>query len=204
MRALIKVIPFIFIFNIVVAEPVSQRSINFAIVNYNKGLEYRNEAWEYIDRADMEKDEEKKQKLTREVNKQFNKALKKFQIAVEKYPDFYQAYSSLGYINRELGNPEIALDAYNQALKINPDYPQAIEGRGEIYLELNRIEEAKSAFIYLCTNYSDDLRFADLLFEAMWSWLENVNIDSTITNETIENLSQWLNEHESMIVRNSS
>ena len=46
----------------------------------------------------------------------------------------HEAYTYLGYANRKLGRYGEALHAYEQALKINPDTPYAIEYQGEAFL----------------------------------------------------------------------
>ena len=43
---------------------------------------------------------------------------------------FHQAYNEIGFANRMLGNYDDALKAYDKALKLEPDFPHAIEYRG--------------------------------------------------------------------------
>ena len=54
-----------------------------------------------------------------------------------------------GYANRKLGRYDESLSAYDQALKINPDTPHAIEYQGEAFLALNRVDEARFNFLRL-------------------------------------------------------
>ena len=62
-----------------------------------------------------------------------------------------------------------ALHAYEQALKINPDTPHAIEYQGEAFLGLNRIDEARFNFLRL---YALDQQHAAKLLQAMQAWVE--------------------------------
>ena len=76
----------------------------------------------------------------------------------------HEAYTYLGYANRKLGRYDEALHAYEQALKINPDTPYAIEYQGEAFLGLNRIDEARFNFLRL---YALDQHQAAKLLQAM-------------------------------------
>ena len=55
----------------------------------------------------------------------------------------YEAWNYLGYCNRKLGKYDAALAAYDRALQLKPDYPEAIEYRGHAYLGFNRLSEAQ-------------------------------------------------------------
>src|SRR5437868_1650054 len=57
---------------------------------------------------------------------------------------------------------------YEKALKINPGFADAIEYRGEAYLGLNRIEDAKQAYLTL---FAKDRAQADSLMKAMNTWV---------------------------------
>ncbi|MBI1725495.1 MAG: tetratricopeptide repeat protein, partial [Candidatus Tectomicrobia bacterium] len=46
------------------------------------------------------------------------------------------AYNMLGYALRKTGDPKEALEAYNRALALKPDYAPALEYRGEAHLML--------------------------------------------------------------------
>ena len=67
----------------------------------------------------------------------------------------YQAWNYVGYTNRKLGNYDDALAAYDRALSSSsPDYAEAIEYRGHAYLGLNRLSEAKEAYLALVRRQS--------------------------------------------------
>jgi tetratricopeptide (TPR) repeat protein len=81
----------------------------------------------------------------------------------------HEAYTYMGYANRKLGRYVEALRAYEQALKINPDTPHAIEYQGEAFLGLNRIDEARFNFLRL---YALDQHQAAKLLQAMRAWVQ--------------------------------
>ena len=66
--------------------------------------------------------------------------------------DHYEAANELGYCLRRLGDYRKALGAYNFALTIKPDFYPAIEYRGEAYLALGIIDQAKDAYLILFRN----------------------------------------------------
>jgi tetratricopeptide (TPR) repeat protein len=95
-------------------------------------------------------------------------ALPKFAAAVRFDSSMHEAYTYMGYANRKLGRYSEALQAYEQALKINPDAPHAIEYQGETFLALNRVAEARFNFLRL---YALDQHQAAKLLQAMRAWM---------------------------------
>jgi tetratricopeptide (TPR) repeat protein len=81
----------------------------------------------------------------------------------------HEAYTYLGYANRKLGRYDESLKAYDQALKIEPNTPYAIEYQGEAFLALNRIDEAQFSFLRLYAIAPDH---AANLLRAMHTWVE--------------------------------
>jgi len=159
-----------------------------AIQLYNQGLKARDKAWQ-LDEVHAASPSDK---LAQKIDKQFEKAAKLFEEAVEKNPGFHQAHSSLGYSLRRLGNYEGSLAAYNQALEIDPNYAEAIEYRAEAYLGLNRIDEAKDAYLQL---FRSDRERADELYEAMSKWLAMRKADAAgLDAATLDGFSSWLEE----------
>ncbi|MFT5132775.1 MAG: tetratricopeptide (TPR) repeat protein [Gammaproteobacteria bacterium] len=105
-----------------------------AVVDYKKGIVYRDKAWKYEEQAAAAPDDKKKEKYIKKAQKEYKKAIKKYEAAIKKVPDFYQAHSSLGYALRKTGDIEGSLAAYDTSVKINPVYPEAIEYRAETHL----------------------------------------------------------------------
>lgn len=74
-----------------------------------------------------------------------SKAVKSFQIAVEKNQDYYDAYMQLGLLFSIAGNP-LAVDYFNNALNINPKSIEAYYGLAMFYQENE--QEKKAIDIY--------------------------------------------------------
>ena len=103
-----------------------------------------------------------------QARKEYEAALKDLQQAVKLSPRDYRAHNAVGYSYRKLGNYERALESYEEALALAPNFSDAIEYRAEAYLGLNRLEEAKQAYMHL---FVHDRRNAGVLMKAMKTWV---------------------------------
>lgn len=121
-----------------------------------------------VEKADKLAADAAHQKSVDKAGKAYDGALKKFVRATELNPAMYQAWNYAGYANRKLGNYEAALTAYDHALRLKPDYAEAIEYRGHAYLGLNRLSEAKDAYLAL---YSANRKLAAQLLAGMQDWV---------------------------------
>ncbi len=54
-------------------------------------------------------------------------------------PKLKEGWNMLGYTSRKLGDYEESLQAYDKALALAPDYPEAIEYRAELFLLTGRL-----------------------------------------------------------------
>ena len=99
----------------------------------------------------------------------YRASLPHFGTATRLDDSMHEAYTYLGYANRKLGRYQESLQAYDQALKINPDTPYAIEYQGEAFLALNRVDQARFNFLRLYAIAPDH---AAKLLHAMQAWLE--------------------------------
>ncbi len=160
-----------------------------AIELYNDGLGLRDKAWKLEEKAEAGVSGPEQEKLLGKVEKQFEKAAKKFARAIELKPTMFEAHSSLGYAKRRLGRYDEALVAYDRALELNPYYSEAIEYRAEAYLGLNRLGEARKAYMSL---FGADRARADELFAAMKSWLEAREKDPAgVDPQELEEFQSW-------------
>ena len=159
--------------------------------HYKQGLKYRDKAWELEKKAALAKGAAA-EKLMKKTQKEYAKAVKSQRKAVTANPRMHQAHSSLGYALRKTGEFDEAVEAYDMALKIVPGYTVAIEYRAEAYLALDRLEEAKSAYLTLLR--ADQAR-ADELMTAMKKWVAQSENDSAeVSEDELEAFSSWVEE----------
>lgn len=74
----------------------------------------------------------------------FAEAVADFRRAVDRRPNFAEAWNELGFALRQTGQYAEALKAYDQALGIRPNFPEALEYLGEAYVKLGRMDEARA------------------------------------------------------------
>lgn len=168
---------------------------------YNQGLEMRDRAWTLEAKAEAASSEAERQKLLAEASKQYASSIPLFLNATERAPTFHQAFSSLGYAYRKTGDYEAALAAYDRALELLPHYGEAIEYRAEAYLGLNRLDDAKTAYMQL---FNLDRALADELMEAMHGWVEQRRAEPAgVASETIDEFAAWLAERGELAEQNA-
>jgi tetratricopeptide (TPR) repeat protein len=101
-----------------------------------------------------------------------SKAIETFQDALQvaqKLDDTHfvaGSYNGLGNVYRTLGRHQEAIDAYQQAIDLDPDYASPWNGLGSVYHDMSRHEEALDAY-----QKAIDL---DPSFAASWNNLGNV------------------------------
>jgi len=176
------------------AVPTSPRLTpeQMAAMQYNDGLKQQEKADRLSAEAGTAADPKKRSKMEADATKAYEKARGKFENAVKKDTDMFQAHGALGYVRRRLGDFEGSLAAYAQALAIKPGYTPAIEYRGEAYLGLGRLDDAKAAYMEL---FNADRKRADELSGAMTRWVEAKRQDPAgVDPKTLEEFSTWLSQ----------
>jgi tetratricopeptide (TPR) repeat protein len=159
------------------------------ISNAHRGKGSYNEALEVVKEADAY---DATGANAKEAEAAYRRARKKFQEATTWAPDLAEAWNGLGYTQRKLGSYIAALSAYEQALKIRPGFPEAIEYRGEAYLGLKRIEDAKQTYLEL---FEVRRALADKLLNSMHAWIQaqraaTKNVDVA----ALTDFEKWVNE----------
>jgi len=64
-------------------------------------------------------------------------------------PGNHEAWNQLGYARRSAGAYEPALEAYAEALRLEPGYGPALEYQAEAHLALGRLPEVREAYVRL-------------------------------------------------------
>jgi tetratricopeptide (TPR) repeat protein len=139
---------------------------------YNSGISHKNKGLKL--EADAEKAAKDKEKILGKAKDEYGKALKDFKKALDLKPDAFQAFNGMGFALRKTGEPVKALEMYDKALTLAPGFPDALEYRGEAYLALNRIDDAKAAYLEL---FAKDRDQAAQLMKAMTDWVAKRQAD---------------------------
>ncbi len=145
-------------------------------------------------KAALTTDPQKAAKLQGRLAKGLENAAADLERAVKNDPQLFQAYSELGFTYRKMGKFTESLEAYDTALKIQPDYTPALEYRAEAYLGLNRIEEARKAYTDL---FSMDRPRADALLIAMKGFVASRHADAAGADPAqLDDFTKWVSQRE--------
>jgi tetratricopeptide (TPR) repeat protein len=167
---------------------------------YNQGVRAVKAADKLAKTADEATDEKKKAKASDKAKRQYENARGYFASALQRKGDMYEAWNYVGYTSRKLGEYDKALQSYDEALRLNPSYGEAIEYRGEAYLGLNRIEDAKKAYMQL---FSSSRPLADQLMAAMQKWVADRRAAGNAVPE-VDALAQWIDERSNIARQTAS
>ena len=128
---------------------------------------------------------------------EFEKSLKDFRKAAELNPQLFQAYNGMGYGYRKTGDYAKALEMYDRAIKMAPGfYPEAVEYRAEAYLSLNRLDDARKAYLEL---FAADRKQADALMAAMKNWVTARRASpSGVDAAAIDSFEKWVTERDGL------
>jgi tetratricopeptide (TPR) repeat protein len=87
--------------------------------------------------------------------------------AITYRPDYWEAYTALGDISRNPNNPSSmdlgkAEDSYKQALRIKPDYPQALLGMLNVLIDTRRLDEAEKVYNKLSKEHTKFMKYTNV------------------------------------------
>jgi tetratricopeptide (TPR) repeat protein len=147
------------------APDLSQDNAMKARLNYNLGYEIYEKTLQMENAAASSAS--KARAAEPEVKKGFAEAREHFRTVVAADPNMKEGWNMLGYTSRRLGDYEESLSAYDAALKLQPDYPEAIEYRGELFLLTGRLDQARQAYATLLKSSPS---YAGILLQSMRGW----------------------------------
>lgn len=178
------------------AAPATMTPEERAIEAYNSGIEHKDKGRKFEEQAAAKQGNDA-EKLLAKAQGEYEKSLKDFRNAAQNSPKLFQAYNGMGYAYRKTGNYTESLAMYDKAIGMAPGfYAEAVEYRGEAYLALNRIDDAKKAYMDL---FAADRKQADLLMAAMKTWVAKRQADAAgVDAAAIADFSKWVGERSDM------
>ena len=168
-----------------------------ALGHFESGEGLRKAGIEAIVAAQGATDEVARQAALVTAATKFKRALRDYKEAIRADRSAYYAWNGIGFCQRMLGDYEAALSAYDRALKIKPGFPQAVEYRGEAYLNLGKLEEAKVAYMDL---FGRERPLADLLLRKMQAWVAAAKqIEQTPGAQAkLDEFAKWVDERDAL------
>jgi Tfp pilus assembly protein PilF len=136
------------------------------------------------------------------MNDAYGRALDQFTEALSNSGDMYEAWNNVGYIHLRFGAYAESVDDYNHTLALKPDLLEAIEHRAEAYVAIDRLDDAKSAYMEL---FNHDRKLADQLMVAMQQWLTSHRADANgMRASDVYAFDKWLQERDGIAKQTAS
>jgi len=130
-------------------EEQAAENINKAIGKYNNGVKHMDKAKFYDHQSDSASAFNYRATSQNKAIKEYDKAVKDFKDAIEMDSSMKEAFNNLGYCLRKTGKLDESLEAYNKALAIDSLFDLAREYRGELFLAMDDLEQARTEMEFL-------------------------------------------------------
>jgi tetratricopeptide (TPR) repeat protein len=174
--------------------PVTEKPDAAANKAYKAAVKSLNKAREFEDVAAKATNPDKKAAALDKVSDAYGKALDQFTEALSNKGDMVDAWNGAGYVHLRLGAYSESIDDYNHALAIKSDLLDAVEHRAEAYMAVDRLDEAKAAYMDL---FNHDRPRADQLMAAMQAWLDSHRVAANgMRPADIDSFGKWLAERD--------
>jgi len=159
---------------------------------YTAGKKSLAKAKDFENAAAAAQNPDKKSSALEKMGDFYNRALDQFTEALSNKGDMVDAWNEVGYIHLRLGAFMESIDDYNHTLALKPDLYQATLHRAQAYLAVDRLDDAKAAYMDLF-NHARPL--ADELMTAMQQWLAVHRTDANgMRAADVDAFDQWLRE----------
>jgi len=183
------------------APDISQDAAMSARLNYNVGFEQFEKA-QAAEKAAASLSGAKARTAREAVLADYRAARERFDAAAKADPNMKEAWNLVGYTSRRVGELDRSLDAYGKALALDPDYAEAIEYRAEAYLTLNRLDDAKSAYLSL---FAAHPAHAGVLLESMRNWVaDKQKSPGAVSKADVDAFAAWVAERGSLAAQTAA
>lgn len=174
------------------SSPAEEKPDAAARKAYTAGMKSLTKAEDYESAAAGAANSDKKGAALEKMGDAYNRALDQFTEALSNKGDLVDAWNKVGYIHLRLGAYAESVDDYNHTLALKPDLREAVLHRAEAYLAIDRLDDAKSAYMDL---YNHVPPMAEELFTAMQAWLtaHRSNLNG-MRPADVESFDKWLTE----------
>lgn len=155
---------------------LSSDAVMKARINYNIGFEGFQKTKE-LELVGASLTGAKARENEQAVKAGFAAAREHFRSAAATDPTLKEAWNMVGYTSRRLGDYEESLMAYDKALKLAPNYPEAIEYRAELFVLTGRFADVKQAYASLLKSSPS---YAGTLKSSMQDFIKSKQIVPTV------------------------
>jgi tetratricopeptide (TPR) repeat protein len=161
---------------------------------YAAGMKSMGKVKELEDTIAKTTDPDKKAKALAKLDDTYGRALEEFTEVLRNKSDMYDPWNKIGLIHLHFGAYRESIDDYNHALALKPDLEEAIEHRGEAFMGVDHLDEAKAAYMDL---FFHARPLADQMMTTMQAWLTSHRATANgVRAADIDAFDKWLQERE--------
>jgi tetratricopeptide (TPR) repeat protein len=176
------------------SAPADVKPDKAAAKAYAQGTKSMAKAHELEDTIAKATDPDKKAKAFSKLEDTYGKALDQFTEVLRNKNDMYDAWNQIGYVHLRFGAFRESVDDYNHALALKPDLLEATQHRGEAYLGIDHLDEAKAAYMDL---FFHARPLADQLMVGMQAWLtKHRAVPDGMRAADIDAFDKWVQERD--------
>jgi tetratricopeptide (TPR) repeat protein len=176
------------------SAPAEVKPDKAAAKAYAAAMKSMNKAKEIQETMAKTADADKKANLQQKLDDTYGRALEQFTDVLRNKNDMYDAWAKIGFIHLHFGAYRESIDDFNHALILKPDMPEAIEQRGEAFMGIDHLDEAKAAYMDL---FYHARPLADQMMTTMQAWLQSHRASANGIRATdIDAFDKWLQERE--------
>jgi tetratricopeptide (TPR) repeat protein len=161
---------------------------------YAAGMKSMLKAHELEDTIAKATDPDKKAKALSKLDDTYGRALEEFTEVLRNKNDMYDAWNKIGFIHLHFGAYRESIDDYNHTLALKPDLEEAIEHRGEAYMGIDHLDDAKATYMEL---FFHARPLADRMMVTMQAWLQSHRASANgIRAADLDAFDKWLQERD--------
>ena len=180
--------------NEIPSTPLEVKPDKAASKAYAAGMKSMLKAQELEDTIAKATDPDKKAKALSKLDDTYGRALEEFTEVLRNKNDMYDAWNKIGFIHLHFGAYRESIDDYNHTLALKPDLEEAIEHRGEAYLGIDHLDDAKATYMDL---FFHARPLADRMMASMQVWLQSHRASANgIRASDIDAFDKWLQERD--------
>jgi tetratricopeptide (TPR) repeat protein len=184
------------------SAPAAEKPDAAARKAYAAGMKSLAKAKDYENAAAGAANADKKANALEKMGDAYDRALDQFTEALSNKGDMYEAWNNVGYIHLRLGAYAESVDDYNHTLALKPDLLEAVLHRGEAYLGVDRLDDAKAAYMDL---FNHERPLADELMAAMQKWSTDHRINANgMRASDLAAFDKWLEERDGIAKQTAS
>jgi tetratricopeptide (TPR) repeat protein len=175
------------------STPMEEKPDKVAAKAYKAAMKTMDKAHEQEAILAKETDPDKRGRAREKLEDDYGRAIELF-TAVIRNQEMYDAWNQICYVHLQLGAYREAMDDCNHALKIKPDLVQALQNRGQAFLAVDHLDDAKASYMDL---FYHARPAADQLMVSMHAWVKSHRETANgVRASEIDAFDKWVQERD--------